>query len=70
METILDFARAIGGMLAVSAIWFGIQAFIRRRSGCSSNQDVLDFMKHGCAGCKGDGACHNRVKGEDHHELA
>ena len=35
METILDFARAIGGMLAVLAIWFGIQAFIRRRSGCS-----------------------------------
>jgi hypothetical protein len=70
METILEFARAIGGMLAVLAIWFGIQAFIRRRSGCNSNQDVLDFMKHGCAGCKGHGACHNRPKGEDHHELA
>lgn len=69
MEALLDLLKAVGGMLAVMVIWFGIQAFIRRRSGCGSNQDVLDFMKHGCAGCKGDGACHNRAKEEEHHEL-
>jgi hypothetical protein len=70
METIFDFAKAILGILIVLAIWFGVQAFVRRRSGCGSNQDVLDFMKHGCAGCKGNGACHNRGKEEEHHELA
>ena len=70
MEAIFSFVKAILGFLTILLIWFGIQAFIRRRSGCKSNQDVLDFMKHGCAGCKGDGACHNRGKEEEHHELA
>jgi hypothetical protein len=71
IEALCNLARAVAGMAAVMVIWFGIQAFIRRRSsGCGSNQDVLDFMKHGCAGCKGNGACHNRGKEEKHHELA
>ena len=70
MDAIIDFVEAILGLLTVLAIWFGLQAFVRRRSGCGSNKDVLDFMKHGCAGCKGDGACHNRGKEEEHHELA
>jgi hypothetical protein len=70
MEAIMNLAKGIVGFLAVLLIWFGIQAFIRRRSGCESGKDVLDFMKHGCAGCKGDGACHNRGKEEKHHELA
>lgn len=64
--------------MAVMLIWFGIQAFIRRRSGCGGGEDVLDFMKHGCAGCKGDGACGKAGKSdsvcsgkeEKHHELA
>jgi hypothetical protein len=60
METLLDFAKAMIGMLSVLVIWFALQAFIRRGSRCSSNKDVLDFMKHGCAGCKGNGACHNK----------
>jgi hypothetical protein len=59
MSALVEFATAIGGMLAVLIIWFVIQAFVRWRSGCGANKDVLDFMKHGCAGCKGDGACHN-----------
>ena len=62
MDALLSLAKAVFGFLAVLLIWFGIQAFIRRRSGCGSGQDVLDFMKHGCAGCKGNGACHNRGK--------
>jgi hypothetical protein len=70
MEAILNLAKAVLGFLGVMLIWFAIQAFIRRRSGCGSNKDVLDFMKHGCAGCKGNGACHNRGKEERHHELA
>ena len=70
MSALFDFVRAFAGLLIVMAIWFAIQAFIRRRSGCRANEDVLDFMKHGCAGCKGNGACHNRGKEEQHHELA
>jgi hypothetical protein len=70
MEAIINLAKAVVGFLAVMLIWFGIQAFIRRRSGCRSGEDVLDFMKHGCSGCKGNGACHKRGKEEEHHELA
>ncbi len=70
METLFNFARAFVGMMIVLVIWFGIQAFIRRKSGCGRNEDVLDFMKHGCAGCKGKDACHNRGKDKEHHELA
>jgi hypothetical protein len=69
METLFNLVKAIVGMVIVMVIWFAIQTFIRRKSGCSSSQDVLDFMKHGCAGCKGNGACHNRGKKEEHHEL-
>jgi len=70
MEALINLAKAVLGFLSVMLLWFGVQAFIRRRSGCGSNKDVLDFMKHGCSGCKGNGACHNRRKEEEHHELA
>jgi hypothetical protein len=70
MEALYSLVRAALGILAVMVIWFAVQAFIRRKSGCASNSDVLDFMKHGCAGCKGNGACHKRGKEEKHHELA
>jgi hypothetical protein len=69
MDALFSLIRAVLAMFAILAIWFGVQAFIRRRSGCGSQQDVLDFMKHGCAGCKGNGACHNRGKEQHHHEL-
>lgn len=57
-------------MMTVLVIWFAIQTFVRRKSGCGRGEDVLDFMKHGCAGCKGNGACHNRGKEKKHDELA
>jgi hypothetical protein len=63
METLFSLIKAVIGMVTVMVIWFGIQSYIRRKSGCGANQDVLDFMKHGCAGCKGNGACHNREEG-------
>jgi hypothetical protein len=62
MEVLLNLAKTVLGFLVVLLLWFGVQAFVRRRSGCKSNTDTLDFMKHDCAGCKGDGACHNRGK--------
>ena len=70
MEALWSLVKAVVAMAAVMVIWYAIQAFVRRRSGCGSSQDVLDFMKHGCAGCKGNGACHNRKKEENHHEPA
>jgi len=70
MEVLLSLAKTVLGIMTVLLVWFGIQAFVRRRSGCSSQKDVLDFMKNGCAGCKGNGACHNRGKEKEHHELA
>jgi len=62
MEPLFSFAKAVLGLMTVMVAWFAIQSFIRRRSGCGSHHDVLDFMKNGCAGCKGNGACHNRRK--------
>ena len=70
MDAIYSLLKAVLAFLVLMAAWVGIQAFIRRRSACGSNQDVLDFMKHGCTGCKGNGACHNRGKEKEHHELA
>lgn len=70
LSDLIDLARGVLGILAVLIVWFVIQAFIRRRSGCGSNEDVLDFMKHGCSGCKGSGACHKRGTQGKHHELA
>jgi hypothetical protein len=69
MDALFNLVKPILAFLAVLLIWFGLQRFIRRRSGCESDVDVLDFMKDGCAGCKGDGACHKRGKEEQHHEL-
>jgi hypothetical protein len=71
MEALFSLLKAVAGMMILMVIWFAIQSFIRRKTpGCGGNKDVLDFMKHGCAGCKGNGACHNRGKEEEHHELA
>jgi hypothetical protein len=68
IDALFTLAKTVLAFLVVMLLWFGIQAFIRRRSGCGSHTDTLDFMKHGCAGCKGDGACHKRGK-EQQHEL-
>jgi hypothetical protein len=66
-EIVVSAARGIAAVLTLLVIWFAIQAFIRRRSGCGRDHDVLDHLKHGCAGCKGDGAC--RRKKETHPET-
>ena len=69
MQVLIDLSKAVIAFAIVMIGWFSLQAFIRRGSGCGSHHDVLDFMKHGCAGCKGDGACRNRAKEEQRHEL-
>ena len=66
MEALFSLAKTILAFLVVMIVWFGVQAFVRRRSGCGSHHDVLDFMKNGCAGCTGNGACHKR--GKEQHQ--
>lgn len=52
------------GLLVVLAVWFLLQAFIRSGSHKEAGEDVLEHMTHGCAGCTGNGACHNRTESE------
>lgn len=70
MSTLLDLMKAVGGMMAVMVVWLAVQTLVRRRSGCGRDQDVLNFMAHGCAGCRGDGACKRKADKELPHESA
>ena len=70
METLLAVLKTAAGLFLVLAACFAWMWYVRRNSGCRKDGDVLEHMAHGCAGCKGDGACHNRNVEEEHHELA
>ena len=61
MNALVTLATCVGGLLAIMAVWIAVQSIVRKRSGCGNDKDVLEHMAHGCAGCKGDGACHNRA---------
>jgi hypothetical protein len=67
METIKSVLGTAAAIFIALAVWFAFQAFVRRRSGGRCDRDVLEFMTHGCAGCKGDGACHGK-KAEQLHQ--
>lgn len=67
MEIIRNIAGTAISIFVALAAWVAFQGFIRRGSGCKRDRDVLEFMAHGCAGCKGDGACKNR-KAEEQHQ--
>jgi len=54
-----DLLKATFGILLVMGVWLAIQAFVRRRTNCSADQDVLEHMAHGCAGCNGAESCRN-----------
>ncbi len=70
METIFSALMTALGLFVVLAGWFIWMNYVRRSSKCQRDRDVLENMTHGCAGCQGDGACHNRKAEEEHHELA
>lgn len=67
METIRNIVGTAVSIFFALAIWVAFQGFIRRRSGGECDRDVLEHMAHGCAGCKGDGACRNK-KAEEQHQ--
>ena len=51
---------AVLGMVIVMGAWLALQAAARKQSERGSDKDALEYMAHGCAGCTGSGACHNR----------
>ncbi len=60
METLVTALETAGGLFVALGLWFVFMAIMRRRSGCHGEKDLLEYMTHGCAGCKGDGACSKR----------
>jgi len=52
---------AVLGMFIVMAGWLGIQAAVRKQSGCGPDKDMLEHMGHGCRGCAGGGSCRKGV---------
>lgn len=68
MGALLDVVKAAAGMFAVMSVWIGIQAFVRRRSRCGRDRDMLEFMLNGCGGCSNAGICTRKGKDEDRHE--
>jgi len=62
IDLLLDVLRAAAGFFIVLGIWLGIQAFVRSRSTCGRDRDMLDFMLNGCGGCANKATC-SRKKG-------
>ena len=63
MAPLFDLFKVSAGFFIVMTAWFAIQAFIRRRSGCARDRDVLDYMLHGCGSCVNRDHCPKRKSG-------
>lgn len=51
-ETLIALAKTVAGFAAVLGFWILVQMYIRRQSGCvSQDKDLLDYMPHGCSNC-------------------
>jgi hypothetical protein len=61
MTTLLTLVGTIAGLFLVLGAWSLIQSYFRYKSGCGDGRDLLEYMAHGCAGCK-------RCK-DHHHET-
>jgi hypothetical protein len=70
MEMIINVLKTASAIFVTMAVWFLWMKYVRRASGCQRDQDVLEHMAHGCAGCQGDGACRQPKAKEDHREPA
>ncbi len=66
-SALLNIVEAVAGIALILGLWFVVQSYVRWKSGCGHDRDLLEYMAHGCASCKGPGAC-ERMK-EHHHEL-
>ena len=70
METMIALLNTVLAFFLVMAGWFLWMSYVRKKAGARRDHDVLEHMTHGCAGCQGQGRCHNRKAGEEHHEPA
>jgi acyl-CoA synthetase (AMP-forming)/AMP-acid ligase II len=57
MLSLLPFLKAIGGIFIVLSAWLGLQAYVRKQAGARKDQDMLEFMAHGCGGCDHASSC-------------
>ena len=62
LNALFDVLKAALGFMIVLSAWIGIQAFVRSRSSCGKDRDMLDFMLNGCGGCANKATC-SRKKG-------
>jgi len=69
LHTILTLVSTIVGLFLALGAFFLIQSYFRWKSGCGGDRDLLEYMAHGCGGCKGDGPCSRAQAKEHHHEL-
>lgn len=68
MSTLFRLAATIAGLFLALGAWFLIQSYFRWKSGCGGDRDLLEYMAHGCSGCKGVGPCARVETKEHHHE--
>ncbi len=59
-DTVLSLLTGVFGLMAILGLWLLLQAVVRRSSGCGEGKDVLDYLGHGCGGCKGSSSCTKR----------
>jgi hypothetical protein len=57
VEFALKSLLAIFGFLVVMGAWYAIQMYVRFKSRCGQDRDLLEFMAHGCGGCKDAASC-------------
>jgi hypothetical protein len=62
LDALKQLAVAVTGMFIVLGTWVVVQGYVRKRSGCRADHDVLDFMAHGCGSCIRGATCRNRMK--------
>jgi hypothetical protein len=60
IDALFDVLRVAGGFLTVMVVWIAIQAFVRRKSSCGRDRDMLDFMLNGCGACANKSACSHK----------
>ena len=78
-SNLLTLGATVAGLFLALGVFFLLQSYVRWKSGCGSDRDLLDYMAHGCGGCKGPGSCgrskelsrdrEGAVGKEHHHEL-
>jgi hypothetical protein len=66
-STLITLALTVLGFIIVLGLWYVIQMYVRYKSGCGDDRDLLEFMAHGCLGCKGPGSCSRKTTHSEHH---